>query len=101
MTNNKYFTKEDIKAWAYFLIQNVDQLEDQNLSDLMYTAISTYDPNKDQIVLMFAVNSSKLEGDLYLTFSRSRINEIKEMPNDQAFFTKSMGFGFIPNLMNQ
>lgn len=100
MTNNKYFNREEVKSWAYFLIQNVDQIEDYNLSDLMYTANTVYDPEKDLVVLMFAVNSSKLEGDLYITFPRSLIEEIKRMPNDQAFFTKSMGFGFIPNSIN-
>lgn len=98
---NKYFTNEEIKGYSYFLIQNIDQLEDYNLADLMYANNTVYDPEKDLIVLMFAVRNSKLEGELYLTFSRSRFNEIKEMPNDQAFFEGYMGFGFIPNPMNQ
>lgn len=100
MTNNKYFNKEDLKGYSYFLIQNVDQLEDYDLSDLIYNCNTIYDPDKDLIVLMFAVNSSKLEGELYLTFSRSRLYDIKRMPNDEAFYNGFIGFGFIPNLMN-
>ena len=97
MTNNKYFTKEDLKGYSYFLIKNVDQIEDLNISDLLYNSYTIYDPNKDQVILMFVVNNNKLEGDLYLTFSRSLIEEIKRMPNDEAFFNGFIGFGFIPN----
>lgn len=97
MTMNKYFSKEDLKGYVYFLIKNVDQIEDLNISDLLYNSHVVYDPNKDLVVLMFSVNNAKLEGDLYLTFSRHRLNEIKRMPNDEAFFNGFIGFGFIPN----
>lgn len=97
---NKFFNKEEVKSWAYFLLQNIDQLEGYDPSNLIYNNTTIYDPDKDLIVLMFAVRNSRLEGELYLTFSRSRLYEIKRMPNDEAFFNGNIGFGFIPNLMN-
>lgn len=94
---NKYFSKEDIKGWAYFLTMNVDQLEDYNLTDLIYNSYITYNPDKDQVVLMYSVDNKYLSGDLYLTFPRDILGVIKEMPNDEAFFNNKVGFGFIPN----
>lgn len=96
----KYFNKEEVKSWGYFLTQNIDQLEDYNLSDLIYNSFNIYDPEKDLVVLMFSVINAKLEGELYLTFPRDILNIIKEMPNDEVFFNGNIGFGFIPNSIN-
>ena len=98
MTNNKYFNHDEIKSWAQFLIQNVDQLEGYDLSELIYDSYAVYCADKDQVVMMFDVNNKYLSGDLYLTFPRAILGEIKRMHNDVAFFEKNLvGFGFIPN----
>lgn len=95
---NKFFTKEDIKGWGYMLLQNVDQLSSLELSDLMYNCFITYDPNKDHVIMMFSVDTKHLAGDLYLTFPRDLLGQIKDMTVTESFFERNLvGFGFIPN----
>lgn len=95
---NKYFNKEEVKSWGYFLTINVDQMEDYDLSELVYNSYTTYNPDKDQVVLMYKINTKTLDGLMYLTFPRSILGEIKRMHNDVAFFERNLvGFGFTPN----
>ena len=48
--------------------------------------------------MMFSVDTKHLAGDLYLTFPRDLLGQIKDMTVTESFFERNLvGFGFIPN----